>query len=82
MKCKLIQDKSDPTAYHVEAMDEDGGCEVAIFSGPNALDRAIDFAAGIGAPYYCEWADPDGHATPRASRPASRRKHERPQLVD
>lgn len=55
----LIQDKNDPTAYRVEAIDEDGGCEVAIFSGPYALDRAIAFAGGN---YYSSWGDPDGLA--------------------
>ena len=51
--------RNDPRSYRVEAVDGDGGCEVAIFSGPNALDRAIVFAGGG---YYDAWADPDGLA--------------------
>jgi hypothetical protein len=55
----LIQDKDEPQSYRVEAVIEDGGCEVSIFSGPNALDRAIAFAGGN---YYDGWADPQGLA--------------------
>jgi hypothetical protein len=52
LKAELVQDKNDPNVYRVEAVDDDGGCEVAIFSGPNALDRAIIFAGGS---YYDAW---------------------------
>ena len=31
--------------FRVEAIDADGSCEVAIFSGPNALARAEHFAS-------------------------------------
>lgn len=53
----LIRDKLDENSYRVEGFTEDGGCEVAIFCGPNALDRAVCFAGG-GA-YYEGWGDPD-----------------------
>lgn len=56
----LIQDRNDPTAFRVESVDEDGACEVAIFSGPYALDRAVIFAGG--GSYYDGWADPDALA--------------------
>ena len=59
MIAELTQDKDSPTQYRVEAIDEDGGCEVAIFSGPSALERAIAFAGGG---YYEGWADPQGLA--------------------
>lgn len=59
MKAELAQDKDDPNTYRVEAIDDDGGCEVAVFSGPNALERAISFAGGS---YYEGWADPQGLA--------------------
>ena len=59
MKATLIQDKDDPTFYRVEAVDDDGGCEVALFMGPNAMERAIAFAGGN---YYEAWADPQGLA--------------------
>ena len=56
MKATLISDKHSPGVVRVEAKDEDGGCEVAIFSGPNALDRAVAFAGGD---YYSSWSDPE-----------------------
>lgn len=59
MKAELVQDKDDQRVYRVEAIDNDGGCEVALFSGPNALDRAIAFA---GSDYYEGWSDPTGLA--------------------
>jgi hypothetical protein len=59
MEATLKQDATDPTVYRVEATDSDGGVEVAIFSGPNALDRAIVFA---GSSYYDGWSDPDNLA--------------------
>ena len=66
MLATLVADREDPTVFRVEAVDEDGGCEVALFSGPNALERAIAFAAG--AMYYADWVDPEGRAL--AWRPA------------
>lgn len=60
MKAIMIQDKNDASLYRVEAIDDDGGCEVALFSGPNALDRAIAFA---GCTYYDGWSDPQGLAS-------------------
>lgn len=59
MKAELVQDRHDPTVYRVEAIDEDGSCEVAVFSGPHALDRAIAFAGGS---YYDSWSDPQSLA--------------------
>jgi hypothetical protein len=56
MKAILVTDKNNPGTFRVEAIDDDGGCEVAIFSGPNALDRAIAFAGGD---YYSGWDDPE-----------------------
>lgn len=55
MQAELIEDKEVPGQYRVEAQDDDGGMEVAIFSGPNALDRAVAFAGASG--YYASWAD-------------------------
>ncbi len=60
MTAELIEDRKVPGQFRVEAQDDDGGCEVAIFSGPNALDRAIAFAGASG--YYDAWGDPDGLA--------------------
>lgn len=59
LKATLVQDASNAAAFRVEAIDDEGGCEVALFSGPNALDRAIAFA---GSDYYCGWDDPQGLA--------------------
>lgn len=55
-KATLITDKLDPHTYRVEFIDTDGSCEVAIFSGPNALVRASDF----GIDYYDVLEDPEG----------------------
>jgi hypothetical protein len=55
----LIEDRNAPGVYRVEAEVDDGGMEVAIFSGPNALDRAIIFAGGE---YYEGWNDPQALA--------------------
>lgn len=57
-KAILAVDKDDKHAYRVEFVDGDGGCEVARFSGPGALDRAIMFAGN----YYDAWEDPQGLA--------------------
>lgn len=58
-KATLIEDREHHGVYRVEAIDEDGGCEVAVFSGPDALGRAVAF---VGGGYYTEWADPEGLA--------------------
>jgi hypothetical protein len=55
----LFSDKAEPNAYRVEAIDDDGGCEISLFTGPGALDRAIAFAGGW---YYKRWEDPEGLA--------------------
>ncbi len=45
MKAELIEDKNIAGQYRVEAIDNDGGCEVAIFAGPRAFERAAAFRA-------------------------------------
>lgn len=57
----LTQDKNDPSQYRVECILEDGGVEVAIFAGPNAKERAINFVSEESR-YYEDWADPQGLA--------------------
>ena len=47
----LFTDKEIPSAVRVEFFDDDGGCEVAIFDGPRALDRATQFAAAFYGTY-------------------------------
>lgn len=56
LEAELMQDKDDPTCYRVEAFDSDGACELTLFSGPNALERAIVFAGTV----YASWRDPQG----------------------
>lgn len=56
MEATLIECKIEPGVFRVEAFDKEGGCDVATFSGPTALERAISFAGT----YYDSWADPDG----------------------
>ncbi len=51
----IFRDKYDPTVVRVEWFDEDGGCEVAMFSGPRALERALAFGRGFyDEPYIAE----------------------------
>ena len=49
----LFTDKEIPSAVRVEWIDDDGGCEVAIFDGPRALDRARRFASS----FYGQFTD-------------------------
>ena len=51
---ELVQDKNLPGTYRVECINDEGGCEVATFSGPGALVRASYFAGN----YYEKWSDP------------------------
>lgn len=46
MQVEIVVDANDATSWRVEAIDVigDGSCEVAIFSGPRAEDRAREFA--------------------------------------
>lgn len=56
---QLVTDRNVDGQYRVESILKDGGCEVAIFSGPNALDRAVVFA---GSDYYSSWSDEEALA--------------------
>ena len=38
---KVFEDRKWPGDWRVDWFDDDGGCEVAIFSGPNARERAM-----------------------------------------
>jgi hypothetical protein len=62
MEAKLIQD-SVGDGYIVSTCIEEGDHpdELAIFKGPNALERAIAFA---GSDYYEAWHDPQGLSEP------------------
>jgi hypothetical protein len=41
---KVFEDREWPGDWRVEWVDDDGGVEVAIFSGPNARERALRYA--------------------------------------
>jgi hypothetical protein len=41
---KVFKDRRNPEDWRVEWIDDDGGIEVAIFSGPNARERALRYA--------------------------------------
>jgi hypothetical protein len=43
-KAEIVRDDADRTAIRVEFIDDDGGCEVSIFSGPDAFVRAEAYA--------------------------------------
>ena len=40
----VFEDRQSPGDWHVQWTDDDGGFEMAIFSGPRAHERAIMFA--------------------------------------
>jgi hypothetical protein len=41
---QIFEDRVHPREWRVEWFDEDGRCEVAIFAGPNARERALRYA--------------------------------------
>ena len=41
---KVFEDRQWPGDWRVERIDDDGGIEVVIFSGPNARERALRYA--------------------------------------
>jgi hypothetical protein len=41
---KVFEDRESTGDWRVERIDDDGGCEVAIFAGPHAKERAIRYA--------------------------------------
>jgi hypothetical protein len=45
MTAKVFEDRRVSGDWRVEWIDEDGGIEVAIFSGPNARERALGLMA-------------------------------------
>lgn len=49
-------------AYVVQYIPLHGHSEIATFTGPNALERAIAFAAAYPEGYYDEWRDPENLA--------------------
>jgi hypothetical protein len=40
----VFEDRETPGDWQVEKFDEDGGCEVRVFAGPDARGQAIDYA--------------------------------------
>jgi hypothetical protein len=45
LRAKIFRDRIVRDQWRVEKMDKDGGYEaIEIFSGPNARERAIDYA--------------------------------------
>jgi hypothetical protein len=45
LRAKVFRDREQPAHWRVEKMDTDGGVEcIEIFGGPNARERAIDYA--------------------------------------
>jgi hypothetical protein len=43
-QAKLFRDRTGLDEWRVQSIDDEGGCEVAIFAGPGAHDRARRFA--------------------------------------
>jgi len=44
MYYEVVESKQYSGHWHVEAIDSDGRVFVAVFSGPNAKDRAYEYA--------------------------------------
>jgi hypothetical protein len=40
----VFEDRETPEDWRVEKFDEDGGCEVRVFTDPDARGQAIDYA--------------------------------------
>jgi hypothetical protein len=45
MEYEVFEDKRQSQDWRVEAFDDDAGCYVTIFSGPDAKLRAQEYAA-------------------------------------
>jgi len=45
MRYEAFEDKRHAEDWRVEAFDDDGRCFVAIFAGPEAKQRALEYAA-------------------------------------
>jgi hypothetical protein len=45
MAYEVIEDRRYPSEWRVEAIDEEGSCYVTLFSGPEAKERAQEYAA-------------------------------------
>jgi hypothetical protein len=53
MKYEMVESKSYPDHWHVEAIDDEGRIYVAVFSGPDAKNRAteyLDWKTGVRHP--------------------------------
>jgi hypothetical protein len=44
MEYEVIEDRKFPGDWRAEAIDNDGRCYITIFSGPNAKQRAEEYA--------------------------------------
>ena len=64
----VFADMDDPRDWRVEWFDEDGGCEVTVFYGPRAEERARAFAKS----FYSEFQEVEIAA--RRKRPQSQRR--------
>jgi hypothetical protein len=45
----VFEDRREPGDWHVEYFDDDGGCFVTVFAGPEAERRARDYADALKA---------------------------------
>ena len=65
-RAKVFRDRKHTEDWRVEKMDEDGSSEIAIFSGPDARERAIRYADG--AALRRTWPSPDAALIARPTR--------------
>jgi hypothetical protein len=44
MKYEMIESRAEPGHWHVESINDDGSVYVVVFSGPEAKERAAEYA--------------------------------------
>jgi hypothetical protein len=62
LRAKVFRDREHSGDWRVEKMDEDGGIELALFSGGDARQRAISYADRV----YSEFDEIELHPYHRA----------------
>lgn len=56
MEYEVAQDRTDASAWRAEAIDHEneGACYVVLFMGPNAEERARNYADHMNVPKVCK----------------------------
>ena len=54
----VFEDRETPGDWRVVKFDEDGSCEVRVFTGPDARQQALDYARERYGTYVEKWLEP------------------------